>query len=84
MKSNVFSNRRAMLLGAIAAVVIFAVIQTFYSLRGPQYAESRDGAVMVRPIAKDDGVKNTTMAVVIGLIGGLYVARIVNRRSTKA
>lgn len=83
MKSSIFSNRRALLIGAVAAVAIFAVIQGFYTLRGPQYAEGRPDALTVRPIVKDDAVKNTTMAVVFGLIGGLYVARFVNRRSAK-
>ncbi len=39
---------------------------------------------MVRPIVKDDSTRNMTMSVIVALIGGLYVARALHKRSNKA
>jgi uncharacterized protein YneF (UPF0154 family) len=38
---------------------------------------------MVRPIVKDDATRNMTMSVIVGLVGGLYVARALQKRSNK-
>jgi hypothetical protein len=72
--------------GIVAAVVIFGAAQLFYTIRGPVYAEpSNDpGTVTVRPIVKDDGVKNMTMSVVIALAGGVITARAIGRRDKQA
>jgi hypothetical protein len=69
--------------GIVAAVVIFAAVQLFFTIRGPQYAEAQPGSVMVRPIVKDDGTKNMTMSVVIALAGGVIAARAIRRRNPK-
>lgn len=83
MSNSIFTNKRALLMGVIAGVAFFTAAQGFFILRGPQYAESRDGAVMVRPIVKDDATRNMTMSVIVGLVGGLYVARALQKRSNK-
>lgn len=69
-------------MGIIAGIAFFAAAQGFFVLRGPQYAESQDGSVMVRP--KDDSTRNMTMSVIVALVGGLYVARALHKRSNKA
>ncbi|HEY0122578.1 MAG TPA: hypothetical protein VGC14_12635 [Rhizobium sp.] len=84
MSSSIFVNKRAILMGVIAGVAFFAAAQGFFILRGPQYAESRDGSVMVRPVVKDDSARNMTMSVIVALVGGIYVARALHRRSNKA
>ncbi|SFU18846.1 hypothetical protein SAMN05518861_12019 [Mesorhizobium sp. YR577] len=38
---------------------------------------------MVRPIVKDDATRNITMSVIVGLVGGLYVARALHKRAKK-
>ncbi|MCO4319334.1 hypothetical protein M8997_019275 [Phyllobacterium sp. 21LDTY02-6] len=83
MSNSIFANKRAVLLGVVAGVAFFAAAQGFFILRGPQYAESQDGSVMVRPIVKDDSTRNMTMSVIVGLVGGIYVARALHRRSSK-
>jgi hypothetical protein len=85
--NNVKSRKISPLLGGIvAAVVIFGAAQLFYTIRGPVYAEpSNDpGTITVRPIVKDDGVKNMTMSVVIALVGGVVAARAIGRRNSQA
>jgi hypothetical protein len=85
--NNASSKKVSPLIGGIvAAVVIFGAAQLFYVIRGPVYAEpSADpGTVTVRPIVKDDGVKNMTMSVVIALAGGVIAARAIRRRNTAA
>lgn len=83
MSNSIFTNKRALMMGAIAGVAFFVAAQGFFILRGPQYAESRDGSVMVRPIVKDDATRNMTMSVIVGLVGGLYVARSLHKRANK-
>ncbi|OHV77152.1 hypothetical protein [Rhizobium sp. LCM 4573] len=84
MNSSIFANKRAIGMGVIAGMAFFAAAQGFFVLRGPQYAESQDGSVMVRPIVKDDSTRNMTMSVIVALVGGLYVARALHKRSDKA
>nr|WP_200994599.1 hypothetical protein [Rhizobium rhizogenes] len=83
MSNSIFTNKRALLMAAIAGVAFFTAAQGFFILRGPQYAEPRDGAVMVRPIVKDGATRNMTMSVIVGLVGRLYVARALQKRSNK-
>ncbi len=83
MKSSIFANKRATMMGVIAGIAFFAAAQGFFIVRGPQYAEPQEGSVMVRPIVKDDSTRNMTMSVVIALFGGIYVARAIHRKSSK-
>ena len=85
--NNASSKKISPLVGGIvAAVVIFGAAQLFDTIRGPVYADpsSDPGTVTVRPIVKDDGVKNMTMSVVIALAGGVIVARALRRRNARA
>lgn len=84
MNNSIFTNKRAILMGVVAAVAFFIAAQGFFILRGPQYAESQNGSVMVRPIVKDDSTRNMTMSVIVALVGGIYVARGLHKRSNKA
>lgn len=83
MNNSIFKNFRALLGGALSAIVIFAALQIFFTVRGPQYAEAQPGSVMVRPIIKDTAVKDLTMSVVVALAGGFVIARAINRRRVK-
>lgn len=71
-------------MGVIAGIAVFAAAQGIFVLRGPEYVESQYGSVMVRPIVKDDSTRNMTMSVIVALVGGLYVARALHKRSNKA
>ena len=83
MNSSIVADKRAILMGVIAGVAFFVAAQGFFILRGPQYAESQDGSVVVRPIVKDDSTRNMTMSLIVALVGSIYVARGIHKLSNK-
>ncbi len=79
-KTSAFRNPKALIGGLIIGIAVMAGTVGVFAVRGPTYAESRPGSVMVRPIVKDDSVKRLTTAFLLGLIGFYYGTRMIGRR----
>lgn len=83
MNSSIFRNPRALLGGAIVAIILF--FGSALVIGGRHYTtEAQPGSITVRPIVRDDRVKNITMSVVIALAGGVLVARAIHRSRARA
>lgn len=75
-----FKNVKALIAGAGIGIVVFCGVVVYHAAF-PKYAtQAQPRSVVVRPIRKDDGVKNFMFAVMLGAAGFYPGTRAVARR----
>jgi|GEM_PF-1477085 len=80
MKTSPFRNVKALAAGLLLGLVVFGGVMVYHAAFPKYVTESQPGSVIVRPIRKDDGVRNLMLAILLGAGGFYFGTRAVARR----
>lgn len=83
MKTSPFRNIKALVAGVLLGLVVFGGVMAYHAAFPKYVTDSQPGSVIVRPIRKDDGVKNFMFAILLGAAGFYFGTRTVARRLDK-
>lgn len=80
MATRPFKNLKALIAGTVIGIVVFCGVMVYHAAFPKYVTQAQSGSVVVRPIRKDDGVRNFMFAVMLGAAGFYLGTRAVARR----